>query len=258
MLLYKHLYCLVLSLSRALSLSVIDHLCVLLQTAWGVRPSCRAAHHARVRLPRRRGFPAARVRVHCRSLHQGAAPRSDFTASCARSHARTLARTHTRTHARTHALALSCMHTCMHERTHAHDPRTLPTHIPTQRTHTSRALLRAINSDGSDRQLRGMLPLMTSRTVDSGCRVAHYARTRHQRDRGRRRVLLRGPPRRQQRRAPARPLHRRARKMNDCVRDEIWVTVPVTGGPREFVRSVELSELCLLMCPSPPCEQLPA
>ena len=34
MLLYKHLYCLVLSLSRALSLSVIDHLCVLLQTAW--------------------------------------------------------------------------------------------------------------------------------------------------------------------------------------------------------------------------------
>ena len=112
-LLHKHLYCLVLSLSRALSLSVIDHRCVLLQTAWGVRPSCRAAHHARVRLPRRRGFPAARVRVHCRSLHQGAAPRSDFTASCARSHARTL--------------ALSCMHTCMHERTHAHDPRTLPT-----------------------------------------------------------------------------------------------------------------------------------
>ena len=151
MLLYKHLYCLVLSLSRALSLSVIDHLCVLLQTAWGVRPSCRAAHDARVRLPRRRGFPAARVRVHCRSLHQGAAPRSDFTASCARSHARTLART----------LALSCMHTCMHERTHAHDPRTLRTHIPTQRTHTSRAQLRAINSDSSDRQLRGMLPLMT-------------------------------------------------------------------------------------------------
>jgi len=38
------------------------------------------------------------------------------------------------------------------------------------------------------------------------------------------------------------------------------VTVPVTGEPREFVRSVELSEfkLCLLMCPSPPCEQLPA
>ena len=141
----------------------------------------------------------------------------------ARSHARTLARSHARTH------ALSCMHTCMHERTHAHDPRTLPTHIPTQRTHTSRALLRAINSDGSDRQLRGMLPLMTSRTVDSGCRVAHYARTRRQRDRGRRRVLLRGPPRRQQRRAPARQLHRRARKMNDCVRDEIWVTVPVTG-----------------------------
>ena len=69
----------------------------------------------------------------------------------------------------------------MHERTHAHDPRTLPTHIPTQRTHTSRALLRAINS--SDRQLRGMLPLMTSRTVDSGCRVVHYARTLHQRDR---------------------------------------------------------------------------
>ena len=102
-LLYKHLYCRVLELSRALSLSVIDHLCVLLQTAWGVRPSCRAAHHARVRLPRRRGFPAARVRVHCRSLHQGAAPRSDFTASCARSHARTLARTHAHTHARTHA-----------------------------------------------------------------------------------------------------------------------------------------------------------
>ena len=116
-----------------------------------------------------------------------------------------LARTHARSHART--LALSCMHTCMHERTHAHDPRTLPTHIPTQRTHTSRALLRAINSDCSDRQLRGMLPLMTSRTVDSGCRVAHYARTRRQRDRGRRRVLLRGPPRRQQRRAPARQLH---------------------------------------------------
>ena len=126
----------------------------------------------------------------------------------ARTHARSLARTHARTHART--LALSCMHTCMHERTHAHDPRTLPTHIPTQRTHTSRALLRAINSDGSDRQLRGMLPLMTSRTVDSGCRVAHYARTRRQRDRGRRRVLLRGPPRRQQRRAPARQLHHRA------------------------------------------------
>ena len=99
---------------------------------------------------------------------------------------------------------------------------------------------------------------MTSRTVDSGCRVAHYARTRRQRDRGRRRVLLRGPPRRQQRRAPARPLHRGARKMNDCVRDEIWVTVPVTGGPRVFVRHVELSELCLLMCPSPPGGQLPA
>ena len=32
----------------------------------------------------------------------------------------------------------------------------------------------------------------------------------------------------------------------------------VPWGPREFVRSVELSELCLLMCPSPPCEQLPA
>ena len=176
----------------------------------------------------------------------------------ARSHARTLARTHTRTHARTHALALSCMHTCMHERTHAHDPRTLTTHIPTQRTHTSRALLRAINSDGSDRQLRGMLPLMTSRTVHSGCRVAHYARTRRQRDRGRRRVLLRGPPRRQQRRAPARQLHPRARKMNDSVRDEIWVTVPVTRGPRVFVRTVELSELCLLMCPSPRCGQLPA
>ena len=211
-LLHQHLYCLVLSLSRALSLSVIDHLCVLLQTAWGVRPSCHAAHHARVRLPRRRGFPAARVRVHCRSLHQGAAPRSDFTASCARSHARTLARTHARTHAR--SLALSCMHTCMHERTHAHDPHTLPTHIPTQRTHTSRALLRAINSDGSDRQLRGMLPLMTSRTVHSGCRVAHYARTRRQRDRGRRRVLLRGPPRRQQRRAPPHQLHPRARRVN--------------------------------------------
>ena len=71
---------------------------------------------------------------------------------------------------------------------------------------------------------------MTSRTVHSGCRVAHYARTRRQRDRGRRRVLLRGPPRRQQRRAPARQLHPRARKMNDSVRDEIWVTVPVTRG----------------------------
>jgi len=71
---------------------------------------------------------------------------------------------------------------------------------------------------------------MTSRTVHSGCRVAHYAPTRRQRDRGRRRVLLRGPPRRQQRRAPARQLHRRARKMNVCVRDEIWVTVPVTQG----------------------------
>ena len=32
----------------------------------------------------------------------------------------------------------------------------------------------------------------------------------------------------------------------------------MTGGPREFVRSVELSELCLLMCPSPRCGQLPA
>ena len=144
----------------------------------------------------------------------------------ARTHARSHARTHTRTHART--LALSCMHPCMHARTHAHDPRTLPTHIPTQRTHTSRALLRAINSDGSDRQLRGMLPLMTSRTVDSGCRVAHYARTRRQRARGRRRVLLAD--------------HRvdnsvelphvsciTERKMNDSVRDEISVTVPVTG-----------------------------
>ena len=139
----------------------------------------------------------------------------------------------------------------MHERTHAHDPRTLPTHIPTQRTHTSRALLRAINSDGSDRQLRGMLPLMTSRTVDSGCRVAHYARTRRQRDRGRRRVLLRGPPRRQQRRAPARQLHPRARKMNDEVRDEIWVTVPVTFNPGGFVSRGEPSELFLFMCPSP-------
>ena len=109
-LLYKHLYCRVLELSRALSLSVIDHLCVLLQTAWGVRPSCRAAHHARVRLPRRRGFPAARVRVHCRSLHQGAAPRSDFTASCARSHARTLARTHARTHAASPSLTLDAEH----------------------------------------------------------------------------------------------------------------------------------------------------
>ena len=48
------------------------------------------------------------------------------------------------------------------------------------------------------------------------------------------------------------------RKMNDCVRDEIWVTVPVTRGPRVFVRTVELSELCLLMCPSPRCGQLPA
>ena len=47
-------------------------------------------------------------------------------------------------------------------------------------------------------------------------------------------------------------------KMNDLVRDEIWVTVPVTGGPRVFVRTVELSELCLLMCPSPRCGQLPA
>ena len=28
--------------------------------------------------------------------------------------------------------------------------------------------------------------------------------------------------------------------------------------PRVFVRSLELSELCLLMCPSPPCGQLPA
>ena len=46
--------------------------------------------------------------------------------------------------------------------------------------------------------------------------------------------------------------------MNDSVRDEIWVTVPVTGGPRVFVRTVELSELCLLMCPSPRCGQLPA
>ena len=60
-----------------------------------------------------------------------------------------------------------------------------------------------------------------------------------------RQVLLRGPPRRQQRRAPARQLHPRARKMNDLVRDEIWVTVPVTRGPRVFVRTVELSELCL-------------
>ena len=84
--------------------------------------------------------------------------------------ARTHARSHAHTHARTHARkdALSCIHTCMHERTHAHDPRTLPTHIPTQRTHTSRALLRAINRDCLDWQLRGMLPLMTSRTVDSG------------------------------------------------------------------------------------------
>ena len=46
--------------------------------------------------------------------------------------------------------------------------------------------------------------------------------------------------------------------MNDLVRDEIWVTVPVTRGPRVFVRTVELSELCLLMCPSPRCGQLPA
>ena len=46
--------------------------------------------------------------------------------------------------------------------------------------------------------------------------------------------------------------------MNDSVRDEIWVTVPVTRGPRVFVRHVELSELCLLMCPSPPGGQLPA
>ena len=92
---------------------------------------------------------------------------------------------------------------------------------------------------------------MTSRTVDSGCRVAHYARTRRQRDRGRRRVLLRGPPRRQQRRAPARQLHRRARKMNDCVRDEIWVTVPVTFNPGGFVSRGEPSELFLFMCPSP-------
>ena len=44
--------------------------------------------------------------------------------------------------------------------------------------------------------------------------------------------------------------------MNDSVRDEIWVTVPV--DPRVFVRTVELSELCLLMCPSPRCGQLPA
>ena len=108
---------------------------------------------------------------------------------------------------------------------HARYPHTFQ---PSARTHHERCCARSTVMR-SDRQLRGMLPLMTSRTVDSGCRVAHYARTRRQRDRGRRRVLLRGPPRRQQRRAPARPLHRRARKMNDCVRDEIWVTVPVTG-----------------------------
>ena len=62
----------------------------------------------------------------------------------------------------------------------------------------------------------------------------NHHRTRRQRDRGRRRVLLRGPPRRQQRRAPARQLHRRARKMNDCVRDEIWVTVPRDIQPWGF------------------------
>ena len=140
-LLYKHLYCLVLSLSRALSLSVIDHLCVLLQTAWGVRPSCRAAHDARVRLPRRRGFPAASVRVDCRSLHQGAAPRSDFTASCARSHARTLARTHARTHARSHCLA--CIHACMSARMHTIHARYPHTFQPSARTHHERCCARS-------------------------------------------------------------------------------------------------------------------
>ena len=135
-----------------------------------------------------------------------------------------LARTHARTHART--LALAHTHTCMHERTHAHDPRTLPTHIPTQHTHKSRALLRDNNSDGSNRQPQGMLPLMTSRTVDSGCRVAHYARTRRQRYRGRRRVLLRGPPRRQQRRAPPHQLHQK-RKMYEKIE---YVTVTKFGS----------------------------
>mgnify|MGYP006923652763 FL=1 len=145
MLLHQHLYCLVLSLSRALSLSVIDHLCVLLQTAWGVRPSCRAAHDARVRLPRRRGFPAARVRVHCRSLHQGAAPRSDFTASCAGSLARTHARSHARTHARTHARShsLACIHACMNARMHTIHARCPHTFQPSARTHHERCCARS-------------------------------------------------------------------------------------------------------------------
>ena len=41
------------------------------------------------------------------------------------------------------------------------------------------------------------------------------------------------------------------RKMNDCVRDEIWVTVPVTFNPGGFVSRGEPSELFLFMCPSP-------
>jgi hypothetical protein len=65
-------------------------------------------------------------------------------------------------------------------------------------------------------------------------------------------VLLRGPLRRRAPRAPIHPC--------DSLR-EVSPKIPRTGksffisvtGTREVFGSVELFELCLLMCPSPPC-----